>query len=264
MAKSKIAISTLPCMGLGVVHMQKIPKEMGIEIFSECGNDYYWKYWLPRLLEGREGEFSVHAPFHNLDLSNPQADFEEIRANYRWAIEICSKHGGEHLVCHPYDSSRPSHETEEALKAAQKCSEERVLILNEDAKKYGVTLLVENMPHERPLFSCEEFVETFGKHEELHFLIDTGHAHVRDWDMDYVFEKIGDRILGYHLHDNMGDKDSHLYVGEGTFNWDKFWKGYFKYTPEASLVCEYDNGPIEKVLESAREIQELINKNNKS
>ncbi len=260
MAKSKIAISTLPCMGLAIVNMQKVPKNLGIEIFCECGNDYYWKYWLPRILEGRTGEFSVHAPFQNLDLSNPDGDFEEMRQNYHWAFELCSRHGGKHLVCHPYESCRPENEPWSDRIKAQKCSLKRVLILNEDAKKYGITLLVENMPHNRPLFSCEEFVETFGNHKDLHFLIDTGHAHVRNWDMDYVFEKIGDRILGYHLHDNMGDKDSHLYVGEGTFNWDIFWKGYMKYTPDASLVCEYDNGPIDKVLESAREIQELINK----
>lgn len=260
MEKTNIAISSLPCQGLSIMHMKKIPKDIGIEIFSECGNDYYWKYWLPRLLEGRKGEFSVHAPFHNLDLSDPDADFEEMRANYRWAFEICKKYGGKHCVCHPYDSSRPKNETKEQLDAARKCSIERVLILNEDATEYGVTLLVENMPHANPLFDDKTFVEMFGKYETLHFLIDTGHAHVRNWNMDYVFEKIGTRILGYHLHDNNGDKDSHLYVGEGTFDWEKFWDGYVKYTPNASLVCEYDNGPIDEVIESAYKIQEIINK----
>ena len=260
MTQFNISVSTLPYLGLGIGKMLKLPKEIGIEIFAECGNDYYWSHWLPRLLEGRKGEFSIHAPFQNMDLSNPEADFAEILKNYRWGFEICKNYGGKHCVCHPYESARPEAEPEENRKKAQECSLRRVRLLNSEAKKYGITLLVENMPYANPLFSQEEFIKIFSAEEDLHFLIDTGHAHMTNWDMQMTFEKLGSRILGFHLHDNMGKMDSHLHIGEGSIDWEQFFAGCVKYTPQASLVCEYDYGTIDEVLKSIEKIQELINK----
>ncbi len=260
MTEFNISVSTLPYLGLGINKMLKLPKDIGIEIFVECGNDYYWEHWLPRLLEGRNGEFSMHGPFQNMDLSDADTDIGEILKNYRWAFEICKKHGGKHCVCHPYESARPDGEAEEERKKAQECSLRRVKLLNEEAKKYGITLLVENVPYGNALFSQKEFIDIFSAQEDLHFLIDTGHAHMADWDMQMTFEKLGSRILGYHVHDNMGSMDSHLHVGQGSIDWDQFFAGYVKYTPQASLVCEYDFGTIEEVLNSIEKIRELLNK----
>lgn len=253
-----IAVSSLPFMGLAIGAMQKLPKEIGIEIFSECGNDYYWKHWLPRLLEGRTIPLSVHAPFQNMDLSDPEADFEEMRKNYHWAFEICREYKASHCTLHPYEGARPADDTPEKREAAKQCALERVLQLNEDAKSYGVELLVENMPHSPGLLNQKEFIELFAPHEELSFLIDTGHAHLQQWDMMYAFQTLGSRIKAYHLHDNMGDRDSHLHVWEGTFDWDTFFAGCARYTPNATLVCEYNDGPVEAVAETVARIREQI------
>lgn len=254
----EISVSSLSFMGLDIGKMTRLPKEIGIEIFSECGNDYYWEHWLPRLLEGRSIPLSVHAPFQNLDLADPDADFEEIRRNYRWAFALCEQYGARHCVCHPYERPRPADETAEERQRARQCSLERVLQLTEDAKGFGVELLVENMPCRPALLDQKQFMELFGPHQELNFLIDTGHAHLLDWDMMEAFRTLGTRIKGYHLHDNLGDWDSHLHVWQGSFDWDTFFAGYARYTPDAALVCEYNEGTVESIVETVTRIREQI------
>lgn len=254
----EIAISNLSYQGLNIGAMRSIPKEIGIEIFSECGNDYYWTHWLPQLMDGRTGALSVHAPFQNLDLSNPAAEFEEIRQTYLWTFEICRKYGAKHCVCHPYGGSRPEHDAPERWAEARKCCLERVLCLNEEAKSYGVELLVENMPQRRGLLDQAQFIQLFAPWEELNFLIDVGHANLQRWDMDQALRQLGPRIRAYHINDNLGDFDSHLHAWEGIFGWGPFFAGYVKYTPNAALVCEYNEGPIEKIEASVQRIQKQI------
>lgn len=254
----EIAISNLPFLGLSTGSMRHLPRELGIEIFCECGNDYYWRHLIPKLMEGREGSLSVHGPFQRLDLSDPAADFEEMKAAYRWAFELCRDHGAHHCVCHPYESARPLDDTPERLEQARRTSLERVLYLTRMAKPYGVELLVENMPNARPMLDQQAFLDLFAPRPELNFLIDTGHALLRNWDMDLAFRTLGGRIKAFHLHDNLGDFDSHLIVGRGKFDWDGFFTGYTRYTPEATLVCEYNAGTIEEILESVDGIRNQI------
>lgn len=254
----EISISNLPCLGLHTASLRVLPKDLGIEIFCECGSDYYWKHLLPLLTEGRSVPLSVHGPFQRLDLSDPEADFEEMKEAYRQCFQLCRTYGAHHCVCHPYESSRPLDDTPEKLEAARQTSLQRVLELTRMAREYGVELLVENMPHVRPMLDQQAFMDLFAPHEELNFLIDTGHALLLNWDMDLAFRTLGERIKGYHLHDNMGDSDSHLMVGTGKFDWDNFFTGYTRYTPNANLVCEYDRGTIDEILQSVAWIRTQI------
>ena len=187
----KLSISNLPCQGLEIGKMRAIPSDIGIEIFCECGSAYYWEHWLPRLLEGRNGTFSVHAPFQNLNLSDPNANFEEIRRAYHEAFALCARYGGRHCVCHPYDGKRPENDTLEQLEVAKRCSLERVLQLNQESREYGVELLVENMPQKHGMLDQDGFMELFAPYDELHFLIDTGHANLQAWDLEQMFQRLG-------------------------------------------------------------------------
>ena len=128
--------------------------------------------------------------------------------------------------------------------------------LSREAKKYGVTLLVENMANKGDLFTQEDFISAFGAVEELRFLIDTGHAHIQGWDMDLMFCTLGDRILGYHLDDNFADTDSHLKVFEGSYDWDTFFRKAMEITPGAVFICEYMSGTVDEITESAEKIRQ--------
>jgi len=253
-----VFISNLYSQGLSCGSMQKIPSDIGIEIFCETGNDYYWDHLLPVLLKDRSVPLSLHGPFQRLDLSDPNADFEPMREAYIWAFELGKKFGAKDCVCHPYSGHRPENEPKHAAEQAKETALQRILELNRLAETYGLKLLVENMPETDGLLDQQGFIDLFSPHKELSFLIDTGHAHLQKWDMDLAFEKLGSRILGYHINDNKGDWDSHLKVGEGTIDWERFFKAYRKYTPEASLVLEYNEGPLEAILKSVRTVRQYV------
>ena len=254
-------ISNLAFQGLSCGAMRKIPSDIGIEVFCETGNDYYWDHLLPVLLEGRSVPLSLHGPFQRLDLSNPEADFEEMKEAYLWAFRLGQKFGAKDCVCHPYAGHRQENDTEQKRRRARETALERILVLNHLSEGYGIQLLVENMPERDGLLDQQSFIELFSPYEELRFLIDTGHAHLQHWDMDLAFQKLGRRILGYHINDNKCDCDSHLKVGEGTFDWEHFFRGYKKYTPDASLVLEYNEGPLEDILTSVEVIRSYLLRN---
>ena len=254
-----ISVSNLCFPGLMTHTMRHLPNNVGVEIFCEIGSDYYWDNLLPLLLRGREVPLSVHGPFQWLDLADSEKDFAPMLEAYIRAFKLCRKYGAKDCVCHPYDGGRPADDTPERLEAAKQCSLERILVLNEIAKQYGVTLLVENMPEKNGMLGQKAFIELFAPHNELNFLIDTGHAKLLDWDMDYAFRTLGDRIKAYHVHDNFGDADSHMIVGTGKFDWDGFFKGFVEYTPNAAIVCEYNTGySMDEVMRSIEWIHERI------
>ena len=177
---------------------------------------------------------------------------------YIWAFKLGSKFGAKDCVCHPYAGHKPEFGTKQKIDQAKETALQRILELNRLADTYGIKLLVENMPEPDGLLDEQGFIDLFSPHKELSFLIDTGHAYLQRWNMELAFEKLGGRILGYHINDNKGDWDSHLKVGEGTFDWDKFFKGYLKYTPEANLVLEYNEGPLDAILESVQTVRRYM------
>ncbi|MEA5004553.1 MAG: sugar phosphate isomerase/epimerase, partial [Christensenella sp.] len=133
---------------------------------------------------------------------------------------------------------------------------ERTLELDNIAKKENVELLVENMPFTDQLMDQEVFLKTFEPENQLKFLIDTGHAILNKWNMTEILKTLKSRIRAYHIHDNFGDFDAHLKVGEGPTDWTKFFKDYWLYTPDARLVLEYAKGPIDSITENVETVKE--------
>ncbi len=251
--KPQIFISNLFTMGLHTQKLKHLPLEYGVEVFIECGHDYYWDKLLPRLIHNRTGGLSVHGPFQNIDLADVTADFEEIKAVFAWAFEKCAKFGAAHCVAHPH-----GHGVYPDIDAARACARDRLVELSAMAKSVGVELLVENMPEKDGIFNQQAFFEWLVVEPTLSFLIDIGHTNTQNWDVPSVLEQLGSRIRGYHLSDNFGDFDSHLAVGEGNIDWQSFYQAFARYTPDAALVCEYDAGTVESVLASAKEVEQGI------
>lgn len=249
-----IIVSHLPYIGYGVFHMAELPKQYGVEIFSEYGDDYYWKYQLRNIMEGRTGKLSIHGPFCEINLASEDCAFEEVKESFRRAFDMAVRYGAVHCVLHPHGRiPYPGF----SLKDGHKRALERTLILDEMARGQKVELLVENMPFTDQLMDQEAFLTTFEPEKQLHFLIDTGHAILNHWDMAEVQRVLGKRIRAYHMHDNFGDWDAHLKIGEGPTDWQRFFKDYKKYTPDARLVLEYSQGPIGDIAENIGLVERL-------
>jgi len=88
------------------------------------------------------------------------------------------------------------------------------------AKPLGVTVLVENIDNEITTpDKLQEIVNT-AHFDDLGFCFDIGHAHF-GMGVRASFNTMQDKIRSTHLHDNHGMRDEHLWIGDGTIDWDE-------------------------------------------
>ena len=125
--------------------------------------------------------------------------------------------------------------------------------------KFNVDIAIENV--DSPLF---KYVLDNINHKHLKFCYDTGHNHCIDNDEPYL-EKYLDKLICLHLHDNLGNGDSHALNKYGDFNWDNFARILAKADQEISLDYEilykFENSPEEVlniVYNQACELENLI------
>lgn len=83
----------------------------------------------------------------------------------------------------------------------------------EAAEKYGVNVALENTRFLRYNQYLYDRIDS----PQLRFCFDCGHANCFTPGEDPL-ALFGDRIVTTHLHDNHGEKDEHLLIGEGTID----------------------------------------------
>jgi sugar phosphate isomerase/epimerase len=123
------------------------------------------------------------------------------------------------------------------------------------ASPLGVKLLVENLQGEvaEPAHLVE--ILSAGHFQDIGVCLDVGHAHLGE-GVGAALSALGPRIRSSHLHDNKGDKDTHLWPGDGTIDWDEALCGLkaAQQTPAGVLEIHYGlQEPAETVGERARQ-----------
>jgi sugar phosphate isomerase/epimerase len=85
------------------------------------------------------------------------------------------------------------------------------------AKPLGVSLLLENIPNE--LTAPEKLVELIRTlhYDDIGVCLDLGHANLHP-GVEAAFEILKPLIRSVHVHDNHGEKDEHLWPGEGSMD----------------------------------------------
>jgi sugar phosphate isomerase/epimerase len=88
------------------------------------------------------------------------------------------------------------------------------------ANPLGVKLLVENIQNEvtQPRNLLE--ILNVGHFKDIGVCLDTGHAHLGDGVATTIAE-LRPLIRSSHVHDNNGNRDEHLWPGDGTIAWDE-------------------------------------------
>lgn len=86
------------------------------------------------------------------------------------------------------------------------------------ARPLGVNLLIENLQNEVTAPANILEILATGHFDDIGVCLDLGHAHLGD-GVPAVVGALKDRIRSSHIHDNKGDKDSHLWPGEGSIDW---------------------------------------------
>lgn len=227
-------VSDLLFPGFKKFGIRALSAEYGIEFFYEFGREYYWdeetEAWGKR-------ELTIHAPCVAVNLAdrndqNYLAAFEE---TFAYAKKVNSGF----VVVHTNEGF------EGEVKEVQAMVRDRLQEVLAIAKKYGVPAVIENVglrTKGNVLFTLDEYLALFNEFPEAKALIDTGHAHVNGWNIPEVIEALGDKLIGFHIHDNDGNGDDHLPVGKGTLEWAPLFEAIKKHTPKATLVFEYACG----------------------
>ena len=90
-------------------------------------------------------------------------------------------------------------------------------------------------------------------------LIDIGHAYVNSWDIESLIKELKENILGYHFHNNDGNSDQHQPISNGKINYFEILKIIEKYTPNATIVLEYDFSEDEnEVLKDSKRLEAML------
>lgn len=201
-----------------------------IELFAARGHfNYHDKEHIKELgnwFKSEKVEFhSIHAPIYmdnNLhsggqpvnivdqDKRNRIDAMDEIKR----AIEVAEYVPFKYLIQHigktdEYDDPR---KFENALSGIEH--------LRAFARPLGVSLLLENIPND--LSTPEKLTELMRllRYEDLGVCFDVGHAHMMS-SVHQAFGILEGRIRSTHIHDNMRDKDTHLWPGEGNIDWEQ-------------------------------------------
>lgn len=108
--------------------------------------------------------------------------------------------------------------------------------LVKEAEEAGTVLALENIFEARP-DTLKELMEATGS-PNLRVCIDSGHLNLYSAvAMEEWFSTLGPYIAELHIHDNHGVRDSHLPVGDGTVDFELFFR----------LAGEYASGPVKTI-----------------
>ena len=204
--------------------------------------------------------YTVHPPAWDINLTSENKAIREASfLEYKKAIEFASKIHAHHVVIHPGFCFAPSFDKELGKQRAKMYIHQ----LCEIAKPLNVTLAIENVGYNgTSLFTQEEYVHFLDDVDSsAKYLIDIGHANLNGWDIASTIYHVKDRLVGLHIHDNDGNGDQHLPIGEGTVDWDSIFDVLRTEQVVCELVLEYAPGTDLKLLQQGKErlVNELSN-----
>lgn len=231
---NKIYVSDLICANDSyeeTMNFLERNKIKNIEFFIEPYDEKHSKK-LNKILENYPIEsLSFHGPYRYFKLTVPEEKWKEALKNFEKAIDITQKYGGEFLVLH----------TNEALEEEidKNIIERRIEEIVKKAEEKSVKIAVENVGiRKNMLYNQQEYIELIKKYK-FYSLIDTGHALLNNWNMESLIEALKEDIIGYHLHNNDGERDAHQSIFNGKFDFKEIMKYVYEKTPDANFVLEY-------------------------
>ncbi|MGI5965141.1 MAG: sugar phosphate isomerase/epimerase family protein [Candidatus Methanomethylophilaceae archaeon] len=248
----------MSCTGFSAFSVEEIAEKVSKkftlwEIFSEAEHSI-GKNWsrLRDIKKSYNLEFSVHTPISDTNIAALTDRMREASVlEMIHTAEVSSEIGAKLVVVHPGLSSLSVPGTEERAKEHAKKS---LRTLDRISREYGIVFAVENMPNFPPMLgkTAEELAELI-EGTNLSVCFDIGHANTTN-QIDSVISLLGDRFANVHLHDNMGDTDSHLTVGDGNIDFPKAIDALSRY--RGNYIIESKS--FESAVESARRLSVLF------
>jgi sugar phosphate isomerase/epimerase len=127
------------------------------------------------------------------------------------------------------------------------------------ARPLGMKLLLENLQNE--VTESPNLVEIvrIGHFKDVGVCLDTGHAHIGG-GISAAIAELSPLIRTAHIHDNHGQKDEHLWPGDGTIAWPETMKELSAAPLSAAAVLEINYQPEESPEQVASRAAETFKK----
>jgi sugar phosphate isomerase/epimerase len=207
------------------------------------------------LLKDYEGTLTLHGPYIDLHPTSFDPLIREVSIQrYRQTLMVAKALNAEFMVIHSdYDLNKVYEGYEDYLLQQNIALWENLIKEFEDA---GITAVIENIHNKTPHLIKRIIHEINSPY--LKACLDTGHAHVFgksnlvEWVDEYK------QYLAYiHLHDNNGEKDQHLPIGEGNIDFKDLFDKLRKKPHDFIVVCEIF-GDIHQQQQNLKELENLM------
>jgi sugar phosphate isomerase/epimerase len=193
------------------------------------------------IVESRGLSTTVHGPF--MDLS-PGAVDERVREvtveRFSELLKAAEYLFSTTVVLHAdYDERRFDGDVD--LWLAQSLKSWPALVKR--AESLGIVIAVENVFEETPL-PLKRLVTSVGS-PNFRMCFDVGHFNIfSKIKMEEWFSEVGELIAEVHLHDNHGEFDEHLAVGDGDIDFKLFFRLLSEHAPNAVRTIEAHSDEI--------------------
>lgn len=210
----KIGASTLAGIEFELEKTLDFIESLGIE-YAELVHQYPTEFISPETLESYSLKYSIHAPFMDVNIASLQ---EQTRLNsiaqIKNSIDLANEINAEAVVVHPGVTSFLPNKY--FKKEVYEFANESIKKIGDYAKDLGVMVTIENMPNfESMIYQNIVDLNQLLVENDMYMTLDIGHANHVGYAPD---EMIFDSIKHVHAHDNFGDDDSHLPLGEGSID----------------------------------------------
>lgn len=167
------------------------------------------------LLESYNLKYSIHSPFMDVNIAALQ---EKSRLNsinqIKESIDLTNKINAESVVVHPGLATFLANKY--FLDKVYNFANESIKELGDYGNDLGVMATIENMPTFEAMiyYNMEDLHETLTSYD-MYMTLDIGHANHAGYPAEAMYF---DSIKHIHIHDNFGDEDDHLALGEGSID----------------------------------------------
>lgn len=198
---------------------------------------------------------SCHAPFTNLNLSDPTRFEHAISATLK-TVEFCRELSCPTITLHI--SASPGVKSRVALQQAKQCAIDALITILDYAKKHHVEILLENLvPHSKHLRlgadidDLIEIIDVLDTHN-VGICIDTGHSLLNKQNPSNDIRKAGRWLKALHINDNNGVEDLHMVPGRGIIQWPQVYQALQDIHYKGVFLLEIEGrDPIEQTIQSA-------------
>ena len=209
--KMKIGASTLAGIEHSLDTTLEFIENLGLE-YAELVHQYPDETISPDITESYSLKYSIHAPFMDVNIASLQSSTRSVSASQiKSSIDLADKINAEAVVVHPgVISFLPN---KYFKKEVYGFAQESMIEIGRYGEDMGILTTFENMPaFNSMIYQDINELNDFLTSNGLYMTLDIGHGNHAGYSPDGM---IFDSIKHIHIHDNFGDDDAHLPLGEG-------------------------------------------------